>query len=84
MLMPSKVEVPRPISSKISRLLGVALLRIYATSFISTMNVESPEARSSDAPTRVKMLSTRPISAWSAGTKEPICASSTMSATCRI
>ena len=84
MLMPSKVEVPRPISSNTMRLCRVAFLRIYATSLISTMKVDWPEARSSEAPTRVNTLSTMPISALSAGTKLPICAISTISAVCRI
>ena len=35
-------------------------------------------------PTRVKILSTTPILALSAGTKEPICAIRTISAVCRI
>ena len=38
---------------------------------------------SSCAPMRVKMRSTRPIAARSAGTNEPIWAISTISATCR-
>ena len=42
MLSPSKVEVPRPISSRIRRLAEVAFLRIFATSFISTMKVDWP------------------------------------------
>ena len=50
---PSKVEVPRPISSISTRLDGVALCRMFALSVISTMNVERPPARSSEAPTRV-------------------------------
>ena len=49
-------------------LLEVALRRIFATSFISTINVLCPLARSSDAPTRVKMRSTIPIFADAAGT----------------
>ena len=53
MLMPSKVEVPRPISSRIRRLSFVAFFRMSATSAISTMNVDWPAARSSEAPTRV-------------------------------
>lgn len=53
---------------------------ICATSVISTMKVDCPDERSSDAPTRVKMPSTTPIDADAAGTKEPICAISTMSA----
>ena len=55
-----------------------------AISFISTMNVDWPLAKSSDAPTRVKMRSTVLIFALSAGTKLPMCAISVMSATCRI
>ena len=53
MLMPSNVEVPRPISSRIRRLSFVAFLRMSATSAISTIKVDCPAARSSDAPTRV-------------------------------
>ena len=81
MAIPSKVDVPRPISSRISSECGVAFLRISATSFISTMNVDWPEARSSDAPMRVKSRSTTPMRADFAGTNEPICAMSTISAT---
>ena len=81
MAMPSKVEVPRPISSRMSRLRAVAFFRISATSVISTMKVDLPEARSSDAPMRVKMRSTTPMRADFAGTKLPICAIRTISAT---
>ena len=81
MAMPSKVEVPLPISSKMRSERGVAFLRMSATSFISTMNVDWPEDRSSDAPMRVKSLSTMPMRADAAGTKLPICAMRTMSAT---
>jgi hypothetical protein len=84
MLRPSKVLVPRPISSRMTRLRSVALLRMLAVSFISTMKVDWPRARSSLAPTRVKMRSTRPISALAAGTKLPICAMSVSSATWRM
>ena len=84
MLIPSKVEVPLPISSSIKRLFDVADLTILATSLISTIKVDCPEARSSDAPTLVKILSTTPTVALEAGTKLPICAISTMRATCRI
>jgi len=45
-----------------------------AVSTISTMNVDWPAAISSCAPMRVKMRSTMPSIAESAGTKEPICA----------
>ena len=84
MLRPSKVEVPRPISSRISSDFVVAFRRIFATSFISTMKVDCPDARSSLAPTRVKIRSQIEISAWLAGTKEPMLAISTISATCRM
>ena len=80
MLMPSKVEVPRPISSSTTRLLEVAFFRISATSVISTIKVDCPAERSSDAPMRVKMASTTPTWQLAAGTKEPICAISAMSA----
>src|SRR5919199_1424742 len=49
---PSKVLVPRPISSRMTRLRGVALLRMLAVSVISTMNVLIPRPSSSVAPTR--------------------------------
>ena len=65
---PSKVLVPRPTSSISTRLWGVALWRMLAVSVISTMKVERPLAKSSDAPMRVKILSMGPISALSAGT----------------
>jgi len=84
MLSPSNVLVPLPISSSIIRLFAVALSRIYATSLISTINVLCPAERSSDAPTRVNILSTIPISALAAGTNPPICAIMTISAVCRI
>ena len=61
--MPSKVLVPRPISSSTARLRGVSWVRMLAVSFISTMKVDSPPARLSEAPTRVKRRSTTPISA---------------------
>ena len=56
---------------------------MFAVSIISTMKVDSPRARSSEAPTRVKMRSQTPITASSAGTKLPACAIRTISATCR-
>ena len=84
MEIPSNVDVPLPISSRMTRLFLVAFLSISATSFISTMNVDCPEVRSSDAPTRVNILSTTPIFAYSAGTKQPICAISTIIAVCRM
>ena len=83
-LKPSKVLVPRPISSKIRRLLAVAFLSIFATSVISTINVLWPLAKSSDAPTLVKILSHIDIFAYFAGTKEPIWAISTINAVWRI
>ena len=84
MLRPSKVLVPLPISSRIRSDLVVAFLRILATSFISTIKVDCPEARSSLAPTRVNILSQIDISALLAGTKEPMEAIRTISATCLI
>src|SRR5262245_35832683 len=47
------------------------------------MKVERPRARSSAAPTRLNRRSMMPICALRAGTKEPDCASTTMSAFCR-
>ena len=48
------------------------------------MNVLCPAERSSDAPMRVNTRSTTPMEADFAGTKEPICAMSTMSAVWRM
>ncbi len=81
---PSAVLVPRPISSRMTRLRGVTLLRIFASSSISTKNVLWPLARSSNAPTRVKIRSMMPIRACRAGTKLPACAMMQMSAAARI
>jgi hypothetical protein len=50
---PSKVDVPRPISSISTSDFSVAPFRMAAASVISTMKVERPEARSSEAPMRV-------------------------------
>ncbi len=75
--------VPRPISSISTRLRSERLLRMLAVSVISTINVDSPLERLSEAPTRVKILSMMPMLADSAGTKEPIWAMSTMRAVCR-
>ena len=69
---PSYVLVPRPISSRITKLRSVALFKILAASVISTMNVLWARLNSSLAPTRVKIRSTKPMSAWRAGTKLPI------------
>ena len=77
---PSKVAVPRPISSRMTRERGPAQFKIAAVSTISTMKVERPRARSSEAPTRENSRSTTPIRARSAGTYDPACASSTISA----
>ena len=84
MLNPSYVAVPLPISSNSSSDFPVAFCRISATSVISTMNVLLPVDKSSLAPTRVKILSTGQISAFAAGTKEPMCANITIIATCRM
>ena len=51
-----------------------------AVSTISTMKVERPRARSSAAPTRENSRSTMPMCAERAGTNEPICASTAISA----
>ena len=75
--------MPRPISSRITSARGPAWFRIAAVSTISTMKVERPRARSSAAPTRLKSWSTMPMRASAAGTNEPICASSAISAFCR-
>ena len=61
----------------------MAWRRMCAVSCISTMNVDWPRRMWSVAPTRVKMRSTRPTFASRAGTNEPICAMSTMSAVWR-
>ncbi len=76
--------VPRPTSSISTRLRSVALCRMLAVSLISTMKVERPPARSSLEPIRVKIRSTRDSSQLAAGTKLPICASSTISAVWRM
>ena len=57
-LRPSNVAVPRPISSRITRLREVALCRMFAVSCISTMKVDWPRAMLSDAPTRANSRST--------------------------
>ena len=67
-----------------TRLAAVALFRIVAVSFISTMKVERPPARSSAAPMRVKIWSIGPSRAARAGTNAPTCAMSAISATCRM
>ena len=62
----------------------MAYFKIWATSFISTMKVLWPVAKSSLAPTLVKIRSTgQMLAAW-AGIKLPIWVISTKSATWRI
>ena len=61
MEIPSKVEVPLPISSSIINDLFVALFTMLATSLISSINVDCPVRRSSLAPILVNILSTNPI-----------------------
>ena len=73
-LRPSNVDVPRPISSRMTRLRDVALCRMFAVSCISTMNVDWPRAMLSDAPTRANRRSTTGSFAVRAGTNEPACA----------
>ncbi|MNP81959.1 hypothetical protein D3C76_1804560 [compost metagenome] len=53
-------------------------------SIISTMKVLWPPIRSSAAPIRVKIRSVMGITAFSAGTKQPICAMMQMMATWRM
>ena len=81
---PSKVEVPRPISSISTSDCSVAPCTIAAASVISSMKVDCALARSSAAPMRVWMASIGPSRQAVAGTKEPIAASSTISATWRM
>ena len=83
MLSPSKVDVPRPISSSTTRLRDVAWCRMFAVSCISAMNVDWPRAMLSDAPTRAKMRSTSGSFASRAGTNDPACAMMQISAVCR-
>ena len=59
------------------------MCRIIEVSSISTIKVDSPLEILSDAPTRVKILSHIPSTASDAGTKQPVCASRTMSAVWR-
>ncbi len=66
-----------------TKLFGVARRKISLASSISTMNVLRSRKRSSLAPTREKTRSMIPISAESAGTKDPVCARMAISAVCR-
>ena len=79
---PSSVLVPRPTSSIMTRDFLVAERSILAVSVISTRKVDSPRARLSEAPTRQKILSTRPSRALEQGTKEPVCARREIKAFC--
>ena len=81
---PSKVLVPRPISSINTKLLDVALCKIVAVSIISTIKVECPADKSSFAPMRVKIRSNWPMVADCAGIKEPMWANKIIKAFCRI
>src|SRR5712692_7416345 len=63
------------------QLRSVAACRIALVSLISTMNVDWPRTRLSEAPTRVNRRSTTPMIARRQGTKDPICASTTQSPT---
>ena len=83
MARPSRVAVPRPISSTTTSERGPARLRMAAVSIISTMKVERPRARSSEAPTRLNSRSTTPMRADAAGTGSPAWARITASAVCR-
>jgi len=68
---PSDVAVPRPSSSRATRLAGVALLRAAAVSASSTKKVDWPDMTSSLAPMRTKIASTGVrVREW-AGTHAP-------------
>ena len=69
--IPSKVDVPRPISSNKINELGVAFLIALFASIISTIKVDWPETKSSLAPILVKILSNTGSFASFAGTKQP-------------
>ena len=71
-LIPSNVAVPRPNSSNKIKLFLVACVIALLASNISTINVDSPPTKSSDAPIRVNMASNTGNIAFLAGTKEPI------------
>jgi hypothetical protein len=84
MLMPSKVEVPRPISSRISRLSFVALLQDVR--HLGHLHHERGLPRRKvvrSAHARVDAVHNADLRR-AAGTKQPICAIMTMTATCRI
>lgn len=66
-----------------TRLLSVAFRSISAVSCISTMKVLLSLNKSSFAPILEKILSTIPIVALSAGTKDPTCARTAIRALCR-
>ena len=66
------MEVPRSdLVDEITSELGVARCRMAAASVISTMKVERPEARSSEAPIRVSTRSIGPIVASSRRDEAP-------------
>src|SRR6056300_907794 len=60
-----------------------AWFKIAAVSTISTIKVDRPRAKSSDAPTRLNNWLTNPICANGAGTNEPAWAKSAINAFCR-
>ena len=62
----------------------VAPFRMVEVSSISAMKVETPRAWQSPAPTRARIESVIEISASSHGTKQPTCASSTLTPTERM
>ena len=66
------MAVPRPNSSNNIKELWVALVIALQASFISTINVDSPLTKSSEAPMRVNILSMIGKVAFLAGTKEPV------------
>eukprot|EP00659_Diplonema_papillatum_P009208 gene9208-biopygen9222 len=80
--IPSKVDVPRPSSSRTRREWAVAFARISDVSEISTRNDDCPSRRESCEPSRTWIESNTPSFAFSAGTNDPICARSTAVAAC--
>mmetsp|Transcript_7278 Transcript_7278/g.10932 ORF Transcript_7278/g.10932 Transcript_7278/m.10932 type:complete len:235 (+) Transcript_7278:170-874(+) len=82
MAVPSKVDVPRPSSSRMARECGVAWCRMLAVSDSSTKKVDCPARIRSMAPRRVKMRSTGLSTKDSQGTKQPSCAMMTARHVC--
>ena len=78
--VPSVVAVPRPSSSNTTSDFFDAAAKMEEHSDISSRNVDAPIAMLSLAPMRVCTPSMTVISALAAGTNDPHCAMTTMSA----